>query len=589
MERTLLHKMDDNPPTKRVPPHYRGGYPRMQEIKREDAAAREVERTALLTDLGRKPTGAEKLLIDEAAALAVQIRKKRRQGWQTADLTRLLVRALGQLRLRAPSVPADRSGLAALHNDRGALWSAQGRKARQRAPGVQGRASQRQPSPVITANTLVRWRVDPTKFIHEVLIDPDSGRPFVLLPAEIAFLKQAFTTDRNGRLKFPELVYAAPKKSGKTTFASILLIYVLVVLAGRGGEAYCVANDFDQAQGRVFAAARRIVEASPLLAQAARILSSRIEFADLGNATITALASDYAGAAGANPNIVVFDELWAYSTERSRRLWDEMVPPPTRKIACRLTVTYAGFEGESELLEELHARGAKQPTVDTDLHAGDGLLMFWSHKPVAPWQDADWLTQMRQQLRPNAFLRMIENRFVTSESTFVDMDWFDACVHPDLKPLISDTRLPVWIGVDASVKRDSTALVAATWDHEANKVRVVTHRIFQPSAAEPLDFEFTVEQTLLDWCRRFKVKQVRYDPYQMQAVAQRLAKSRVPMEEFAQSVPNLTEASTNLYELIKSGNLVIYPDAAIRLAIQRAVAVETSRGWRIAKEKQSHK
>jgi hypothetical protein len=33
----------------------------------------------------------------------------------------------------------------------------------------------------------------------------------------------------------------------------------------------------------------------------------------------------------------------------------------------------------------------------------------------------------------------------------------------------------------------------------------------------------------------------------------------------------------------------IGPDAAMRLAISRAVAVETSRGWRIAKEKQSHK
>jgi hypothetical protein len=33
-----------------------------------------------------------------------------------------------------------------------------------------------------------------------------------------------------------------------------------------------------------------------------------------------------------------------------------MVPPPTRKIACRLTVTYAGFEGESDLLQELYER-----------------------------------------------------------------------------------------------------------------------------------------------------------------------------------------------------------------------------------------
>jgi phage terminase large subunit-like protein len=41
--------------------------------------------------------------------------------------------------------------------------------------------------------------------------------------------------------------------------------------------------------------------------------------------------------------------------------------------------------------------------------------------------------------------------------------------------------------------------------------------------------------------------------------------------------------------LIKGKNLVVYPDAALRLAISRAVAIESSRGWRIAKEKQAHK
>ena len=32
-----------------------------------------------------------------------------------------------------------------------------------------------------------------------------------------------------------------------------------------------------------------------------------------------------------------------------------------------------------------------------------------------------------------------------------------------------------------------------------------------------------------------------------------------------------------------------YPDPGLRLAISRAVALETSRGWRISKEKQAHK
>src|SRR5262245_46244317 len=61
------------------------------------------------------------------------------------------------------------------------------------------------------------------------------------------------------------------------------------------------------------------------------------------------------------------------------------------------------------------------------------------------------------------------------------------------------------------------------------------------------------------------------------------------MEEYPQTVPNLTESSQNLYELIDGRNLVVCPNDAIRLAVSRGVAVETTRGWRIAKDKQSHK
>jgi hypothetical protein len=215
--------------------------------------------------------------------------------------------------------------------------------------------------------------------------------------------------------------------------------------------------------------------------------------------------------------------------------------------------------------------------------------MAWHHEPVAPWQTLEWLEQMRLQLRPNAFLRLIENRWVSSESSFVDMDWWDACTDPALSPVVRDSRLPVWCGVDASVKRDSTAIVAATWDDDAKRVRLVWHRIFQPSPKDPLDFEVAIEGTLVELVKRFDVREIRFDPYQLIAVSQRLTAQGLPMLEFHQSVPNLTEASTNLFELIKGRNLVVYPDADIRLSISRAVAVETSRGWRIAKEKVSHK
>ena len=45
----------------------------------------------------------------------------------------------------------------------------------------------------------------------------------------------------------------------------------------------------------------------------------------------------------------------------------------------------------------------------------------------------------------------------------------------------------------------------------------------------------------------------------------------------------------NLYTLIKGKNLLAYRDEEIRAAVARTVAIEGNRGWKLSKEKQSHR
>jgi phage terminase large subunit-like protein len=440
----------------------------------------------------------------------------------------------------------------------------------------------------LTSPALARWRADPVAFIETVLVNPETGWPFELLAAERAFLAHAFRLDGNDRLKYPEQVYSCPKKSGKTTFAALHVLTHTLLFGGAYPEATLCANDQEQARGRVFEMVRRIVEASPVLKREAKLTESKITFPAF-DATITAIASDAGSAAGGNQSISVFDELWAYTSERSRRLWDEMVPPPTRKIACRLTVTYAGFTGESLLLEELHKRGKALPEVGPSLHAGDGLLMFWSHEPVAPWQDEAWLASMRNTLRPSAYARMICNEFASAESSFVDLSSWDTCVLPGLVPLREDKALRVWVGVDASVKRDLTALVACSYDRKAKLVRLIAHRVFTPTPGDPIDFEATIFATILDWRDKFQLRKVYFDPFQMMFLSQRLAKQGVRIEEYPQTVPNLTAATSNLFDLIQSRSIMVYAAPDLRLAISRAVIAESSRGWKLDKLKQQYK
>jgi hypothetical protein len=59
-----------------------------------------------------------------------------------------------------------------------------------------------------------------------------------------------------------------------------------------------------------------------------------------------------------------------------------------------------------------------------------------------------------------------------------------------------------------------------------------------------------------------------YDPFQMAAVAQRLQRASVRMEEFPQTVLNLTAATQNLYDLIQSRSIMFYPAPDLRLWIR---------------------
>ena len=66
---------------------------------------------------------------------------------------------------------------------------------------------------------------------------------------------------------------------------------------------------------------------------------------------------------------------------------------------------------------------------------------------------------MRRSLRPNAYLRMIENRFVSSEETFVDMAQWDACVST---PPCCCRRILVGVGWRRCLGQSAIAL-ASPW------------------------------------------------------------------------------------------------------------------------------
>jgi hypothetical protein len=90
-------------------------------------------------------------------------------------------------------------------------------------------------------------------------------------------------------------------------------------------------------------------------------------------------------------------------------------------------------------------------------------------------------------------LRQYRNEFTSGEGAFVSVDDFDGCTSNYNPPAI-DTTLDVWVGLDGSVKHDSTALAAVAW--QDGRLRLIAHREFRPTAAKPIDFALTLSARL---------------------------------------------------------------------------------------------
>src|SRR3972149_3482581 len=107
--------------------------------------------------------------------------------------------------------------------------------------------------------------------------------------------------------------------------------------------------------------------------------------------TIQVPPSQYSPAAGGQQALTLFDELWGFVTEKSQRLWEEMTPIPTEKLSLRVVVTYAGFEGGSQLLWDLYEKTVLNgkrlkefPDLPCFTDQTGTIFAYWDHEPTMP-------------------------------------------------------------------------------------------------------------------------------------------------------------------------------------------------------------
>ena len=187
-------------------------------------------------------------------------------------------------------------------------------------------------------------------------------------------------------------------------------------------------------------------------------------------------------------------------------------------------------------------------------------------------------------MRAGAFLRLHLNQWGTGDDKFITAEMWDAVVDANMRPLWQDGAL--FGGWDASTKRDSTAVVFVAW--EQGRIRVACHKIFTPTAGRPVDFE-EVENYVVEVCSRNHVVKILADPYQLFSTIQKMQKAGYPIEEFLQSLPNLTKMASTVFDAFNNRTIVTYPADDLKAHALDAIAADSPRGYTIKKERAAGK
>lgn len=426
---------------------------------------------------------------------------------------------------------------------------------------------------------------------------PETGQPITLASHHARILRYLFTADESGRFPHNVIVWSEPKKSLKTTIAA--LVHQWFSLTQEiPGEQYVIGNDLEGAKSRVFRYLIRSAELNPYLSPA----PTTVEW-ELANGTlIKAIGVDYRGEAGANHTIVSIDEPWGVMYESARRLIEEFTPTPSRRNSVQLFTGYAGWLGESQFWRELYERGMSGEPVPelADIENGKGepacrrvgnLFCFWSHLPRLDWHTESYLADQRANLRPNTYRRLWLNEWVSNESAFVTQAEWEWCRDLELRPLQPGDQFPIILAADAATSGDTAALVGVTYNKDRERVETVFTRVWRPERGVLRGGKPTIDlaETLGGEIDRlyeanYRISAIVADPYQLHSLLIAWEKAGLRVIEFPQGGRRV-EADQALYTAIVSQSLAHYGDPTLTEHVLNAVAVETPRGFRLAKEK----
>lgn len=418
---------------------------------------------------------------------------------------------------------------------------------------------------------------------------PDAGKPIELQPFQILFLAgiYGFRDKRDHSIRWTtDVILFVPRKSGKTTIASIISLYELQ-FGDAGAEVFTLATNREQAS-ICFDSSKAIVEG--MVAElAAKFIVYRSELKKAGDSTSTyrSLSRENRKTGdGKNPSCAMIDEAAQIVERQSIEVLHSGMG--ARKNPLRMYLTTASFTKETKFYEDLSHFRAVLRGAAADNFRWFGLL--YSVDPGDAWADASvWgkanpmlgvsvttehIRHMAEEAaaKPaslNEFLCKQLNIYVSANSAWVDRRYWDESVaaKPEKEPEST------FVAFDLAHTRDLNAV--CTLHRYGEEDFYTRFQFFLPEESIeliPNHYKSIYSQAVMSGilrltpgnvtdlneiesyikqeCEKYNVKEIGYDPYNAAALVANLYADGLPVKKVGQGMAVLSNPSKSTEQLI---------------------------------------
>lgn len=418
---------------------------------------------------------------------------------------------------------------------------------------------------------------------------------FRLQPWQVWILAALFgLVDADGHRKHNEAFIEIPRKNGKSTFAAIIALYMLVADYEPRAQVYIGATALKQADF-CFQPCRDMANRSPGFAThfAARITKKKIETRDgsflepmIGNPPD-----------GSNPHLAILDE--AHENDNFARQRETMrTGMGARRQPLLLTITTAGFNeaGDCRLLQ-----AQCEQILSGEITDPRRFSAIFTIDPEDDWRDFEvwkkanpnvgvsfseaklkqyWQNALNVPSEKPGLLTKHLNVWQSSNNAWVNMKDWDG--NADALPFeeVANKGYKANIGVDISRVLDTTAIGLLVDVPTEDGFQHHFYPFFflpemavqrQPKNAaayqewagagelaltqdDETDFA-ALEAKLRELCEQFNVQGIAFDQWQAAMMAQRLGESGLPVRSYPQNYANMHPPMSRFEKLIALGQL----------------------------------